>query len=78
MRTPVDFAREVGEDRDHAQCIMIGRSCVIMGAAMLSLLLVCRDGFARGCVLGLCGFVIAIGAMLLIAARRLAREKSVS
>ncbi len=76
MRTPVDFAREVGEDRDRAQCLMIGRSCVTMGAVVLLLLFTSENWFGRVCVLGLAAFIAAVGGALLLEARRLAKREA--
>ncbi len=76
MRRPVDFAREVGEDRDRAQCLMIGRSCMAMGVVVLLLLFTSDSWFGRVCVLGLAAFIAAVGGALLLEARRLAKREA--
>ncbi|MCU0792448.1 MAG: hypothetical protein MUE42_06270 [Opitutaceae bacterium] len=70
MRTPVDFAREIGANRDKAQCLMLGRSCLVVAAAAALLFLIARDATAFVCVAALVAFIGGIGGLLIRAGRR--------
>jgi Na+/proline symporter len=64
MQTPVDFATEVGESRDHVQALMLGRSVTAMGALLLLFLLVPNTMAARGQILAMAALVIGLGSVL--------------
>ncbi len=70
MRTPVDYAKEVGTDKDRAQLALMGKMALAAGALLALLLLVPNDSNGRLGVLFLAGFVAATGALLLIASLR--------
>ena len=69
-RRPVDFAREVGTDRDAEQASMIGRVVLATGVIFLAFLVVPNSPAHRLVVLAFAAFVIAIGGLLLWASRR--------
>lgn len=70
MRTPIDYAREVGEQSDSRQARLIGRFAVVMGALMLGLLLLPNPASGRLIILAIAAFTAGIGALMLAAARR--------
>ena len=69
MRTPVDFAKEIGESRNFQQLIILGRSSLGIGLAILLLLLVPNSMWGRLGILFVAGFSIVVGLLLLLAAR---------
>ena len=68
MLTPVDFEKEVGENRDRAQAVFLGRSVMAMGTLLFLLLLVPNSIFDRLLVFALAAFVLAVGGVLRLAA----------
>jgi Na+/proline symporter len=73
IRTPVDFAKEIGQANDWVQARLIGRSTLVVGAGISLLLVLPNDGLARLCIFGVAAAVAAIGALLILASRH--REK---
>jgi Na+/proline symporter len=70
MRTPVDFAREVGVSMDAIQLRLIGRYALALGAFLMLIILVPNPLWGRLSVLFVSGSVLLVGAMLLRAGRR--------
>ncbi|MDQ8182032.1 hypothetical protein [Pelagicoccus sp. SDUM812005] len=69
VRTPVDFEKEIGESKNRSQLLLLGRSSVGVGLAILLLMLVPNDWVGRLCVLFVSGFCGSFGLLLLWAAR---------
>ena len=70
MRTPVDFAKEVGEAKDNKQSHMLGVLCFVYGGFVLLLMLVPNPLVGRLSFL-FCGGVIAgVGGLLYRASKR--------
>ncbi|AQQ71051.1 Na(+)/glucose symporter [Limihaloglobus sulfuriphilus] len=67
MKTPIDFAREVGVGNDSRQSRMVGRICLVIGAAVCFLMLLPNPWsfFGRFGILFVGGFVAAIGLLLI-------------
>lgn len=70
MRTPIDFASEVGRSRDSTQLRLMGNTATAGGSLLLLLLLVPNDAAGRGSVLFVAGFVLIVGLGLRRASRR--------
>jgi SSS family solute:Na+ symporter len=70
MRTPVNYAAEVGADRDIFQLELMGRTAVIGGGLLALLLFVPNSAGDRLGVAFLAGFVAAVGGLLILVARR--------
>jgi len=64
MRTPVDFAREVGEATDLTQLRIVGGFCAVIGVCICSLMLVGNPLWGRLSILFIGGFVAAVGSAL--------------
>lgn len=64
MFTPVDFAKEVGENRDRQQAVLLGQAVMGMGGLLFLLLLVPNPWTDRLIVLGLATMVLALGGTL--------------
>jgi len=69
MHTPVDFEKEIGVSRNLRQLLILGRSSLSIGSAILLLLLVSNSIWGRLGILFVSGFSIVIGLLLLRAAR---------
>lgn len=69
MRRPIDYAREIGTDRDSTQLRIMGRVSVVGGLCVSLLFLVPNDAAGRGAVAFVAGFVLLAGVGLLWAAR---------
>jgi SSS family transporter len=72
MRTPVNFAEEVGEDKDDQQLTIIGSFLMIIGAGILLLMLVENPWALQGRIgiLLLGGGIFGIGSLFLYLGRR--------
>ena len=64
MFTPVDFAKEIGENRDRQQAVFLGQAVMAMGCLLFLLLLVPNPWADRLIVLGLATMVLAVGGTL--------------
>lgn len=73
MHTPIDFEKEVGGSTDYHQLKVIGILSMITGGLLSLLLLVPNELFGRICILCVCGFIILVGLLMVLAARRTAR-----
>jgi len=70
MRTPVDFAKEVGESNDAKQLQLVGGFSLVLGIFVSALVLVPNPVGGRLCIAAVAGVMLAVGATLLWAARR--------
>ncbi len=70
MKTPVDFAKEIGEGNDSKQALLIGRIVLGMGLLMSLFLLVPNTFGDRLIILALVGFILLVGLLLLGSARK--------
>ena len=70
MRTPIDFKKEIKEDRDQFQLKLMGTTA-LLGSLLLALLLLVPNGIGgKLSVLFLSGFVFLVGLVLRRAGRR--------
>ncbi len=76
MRTPVDFAREVGEGNDDVQLRLLGRFGLAIGIFIALLALVPNSLGGRVSILGIAVFVLGIAAAMLWTGWRKARPGS--
>lgn len=70
MRTPIDFAREVGAGSDLSQLKIVGSFCAIIGLAICALLLIPNDLAGRLSILFVGGSVGSVGAALFLVGMR--------
>jgi Na+/proline symporter len=70
MRRPVDFAGEVGESRDHAQLVLLGRTVLVLAALLAGLLVLPNPWSGRLAIAGVVALTGAVGVGLLWAGRR--------
>jgi hypothetical protein len=75
MFRPVDFEREVGGGTDYHQLKVIGLLAIVTGVLLLLLLLVPNGGGGRICILSISGFILAVGLLMRVGARRVARRE---
>lgn len=78
MHTPVDFEKEIGESRDCEQLCLVGKTSAALGALMLSLLILPNTFWGRMGIVFVAGFILAIGLLLLVVARRVKRRSQSS
>ncbi|HUO09283.1 MAG TPA: hypothetical protein VM008_13330 [Phycisphaerae bacterium] len=71
MNTPVDFEREIGHDNTRVQALILGRVMCLYGALVALILLVPNSLDARIGVAACSAMMLALGATLLLYARRL-------
>lgn len=64
VRTPIDFAQEVGTNLDGAQARITGKLVLLTGGLLLGFLLVPNDWGGRLAILGLALFALGCGAAL--------------
>ena len=76
LRTPVDFAREVGRDLDVEQASIMGRIVLVMGALLLLFLLVPNPPGLRLAVACLALGIGSAGGALLVLARSKRRDRA--
>jgi len=69
MRTPVDFAREIGQATDHLQARLVGTRTAALGAMIFLLLLIPNDLVARLWIVAVAGTIAGIGVLLMWYAR---------
>jgi len=70
MTMPVDFDSEIGNANDGAQALLIGRIVTGVGGLITLFLLVPNTSGDRGIILALAGFILCIGLILLLSARK--------
>jgi SSS family transporter len=70
MRRPVNFATEVGQANDATQLRIMGRFALAVGVFVLLLLFAPNPTSGRLAILGLAAFLIAVGLIMIFAARR--------
>ncbi|MCC5023326.1 MAG: hypothetical protein J6386_11275 [Candidatus Synoicihabitans palmerolidicus] len=78
LHRPVNFAEEVGANRDAEQASLIGRAVCITGGLFLLFLVVPNSGAHRAVILALALFIIAIGAILLRVAHQAGKGETAS
>jgi len=64
MRTPVDYAKEVGKSLDYKQLFFLGNTASAVGAALFLLLLVPNDWAGRLGVAFVAGLILALGLLM--------------
>ncbi|MFA5689842.1 MAG: hypothetical protein WC959_12000 [Kiritimatiellales bacterium] len=74
MHTPINFEKEVGSANDSFQLRIIGRLSAATGALLMLLLLVPNDLSGRLCIFSVCGFILLVGLVMVLAAKR--RERT--
>lgn len=73
MHTPIDFVKEIGDNKDFSQLRIIGSFCVVSGA-FISLLLLLPNGFyGRLGILFVSSFTLFVGFFMRRVAKRLNR-----
>lgn len=77
MNTPVDFAAEQGQSADRSQLRTLGSLCLAYGGFVALLALIPNAWAGRVCFLLIGGAMAAVGGVLHLKARRLARETPV-
>jgi len=76
MHTPIDFDSEVGDASDGSQLKMIGVSSLAMGGLIFLLVCLPNTMAARLQIACLGGFMLIIGGIMVVAARRLDQAKA--
>ena len=71
MRTPVDFAREQGENEDQTQLRTLGKLCFVYGGFVVLLALIPNPPIGRIGFLMIGGIIGAVGMLLLRASRNM-------
>jgi peptidoglycan/LPS O-acetylase OafA/YrhL len=74
MKTPVDFAKEIGASRDYGQLVLLGRTVLVMAGLLALLLFVPNEPAGRLAILFVAGMTAAVGVALLVGARLEARR----
>jgi SSS family solute:Na+ symporter len=74
MKTPVDFKKEVGEGTDRSQLKVIGGIACSAGGLILLLMFIPNPLEGRLSILFTGGFVVGVGALLLLASRRVGTD----
>lgn len=71
MNTPVDFASEIGEERDNSsqQAVTLGTLALIYGGGMLLLVLIPNPLSGRLAILGCAAIMLGVGVLLVSAGR---------
>lgn len=73
MRTPVDFAQEIGEDNDLVQLRLMGWFSTVMGVFILGLMALPSEGSGRLNILIVGGVILLCGAAMIRLSRGAAR-----
>ena len=70
MKTPIDYAKEVGQNSDVFQLRQIGIFSLLLGGLTMLLLFMDNPLTGRLCIAAIGGFVISVGALMLWLAKR--------